>query len=171
MKHPVVTDFLFDLGMDCPINTDTLRGIFEIFAIGYSPKTNKFSAGFDWGVRIEDQHDDESSPHYVLQVGEGDTEGLVMKSFYGAYCDFHSTYAETRIPSADYGTESPKYAKNPRINHNPGQWRIYVWLPEEHTSLDAGKIAQRISDAYEQAMIDALPNYEILASIVFPIES
>jgi hypothetical protein len=159
MKRPEIKQAVFQPGMDREINTMLLREIFKIMGVKHVIDGDSFTAQPEWevwGVRIEDKHDEgEATPHYILTVGEGNYFTCKAKRYFVRYCDYHST---------ELGD----------IETAPGTWTITLWLPYPSFFDELGcyseleKIAQAISDAYEEAMIKALPDYEILASRVIP---
>lgn len=104
-----------------------------------------FSAPGEWGVSIEDIHDNEENPHYVLTVGTEQFEKLPKQTYFIRYCDYHS------IPSAG------------RIVTNPGNYYITIWMYEDrHNTYNS--IASKIEKAYYDAMTKHLPGYAILTS-------
>ena len=154
MKHPVVSDSYFFGAPDAAINTAVLRAIFELMVVRYDPDTDTFvSEPGGWGYRIEDQHDDEAAPHYRLEVGMGDYKKSNRHTFHVRYCDFHSILGGNLV-----GTT---------IDTAPGEYRITTWLPSvEGVDKDrlANEMADAVDEAYYNAMVRALPDYEILKS-------
>lgn len=158
MKYPEVI-CTFEPGMDCPINTKVLRAIFRIIGVKYDPESDSFTAHMDWNVNIYDQHDNEDLPHYMLAVGENLTpvnekDEVCSRSYRVRYCDYLS---EALSDNEDVG----------EIKNNPGEWTIVIVLPSDKEGM-CDQIAREINEAYEQAMIDSLPEYEILTSELMP---
>ena len=149
MEYPQIVEARFDAKMDPGINSKLLRAIFEIMGTEYSAKTDCFASDMPWGVCIEDQHDNEKNPHYILEVGSGIYDERAPKSYFVRYCDYHS------VPG--------KKKKNNSIITDPGKWIIRIWLPKG-CGLSADDVAEKINLAYAKAMEEELPDYEILYS-------
>ena len=80
MKYPKIRKALFNETPDTAINSRVLRTIFWEFRV--SPQSHGTGNAFPvlayrpkvWGVCIEDQHNNEAAPHYILKVGDGNFE-------------------------------------------------------------------------------------------------
>ena len=150
MKRPEIHDALYADAADAAINSRVLRAAFKYAKEKYNPETDSFASDFgEWGVCIEDQHDNEVTPHYYLKFNDGNLDGCWFHAFHVRYCDYRSVVDENPMKMG--------------IKENPGTYRIYVWLPKRTIS-SAAYFAQAINEAYIQAMIDELPDYEILTS-------
>jgi len=155
MERPRIREAIFDAKMDPGINTRVLRDTYEIVDVEYGEKEDKFAGKVtSLRFRIEDQHDDESKPHYVLDVEIGDWKGGSHRIYSVRYCDYHSTTI----------TKKKKHKKKKKKNvivEAPGCWRIHIWLPKG-SKANADEIASAINLAYGKAMEAELPDYEIL---------
>lgn len=71
---------------DAAINSDLLQFICERLV---SPKLrdNEFATHYPFRLRIEDQHDDEEKPHYVLDVGDSANKEMFCSQLVVDYCD------------------------------------------------------------------------------------
>lgn len=161
MLIPKIVETKFVDKADSAINSDVLRGIFYHTlvsrpALGYNYESRmpyfqnqRLTA---WGVRIEDKHDKgEKTPHYVLEVGIEGYKNLQHAAFSVTYCDYRSVLKG----------RSKKIAKND-ILLNPGEYIIHIWLPRDYDEDSFMGFARVVSSVYYDAMIKALPNYEIL---------
>ncbi len=150
MERPEIYQALFADAADAAINSRVLRAAFEYAKERYNPATDSFASDFgEWGVCIEDQHDDETTPHYYLKFNHGNLDGCWFQAFHVRYCDYRSVVDENPMKMG--------------IKENPGTYRIYVWLPKR-TFNSAPYFAQAVNNAYIQAMTDMLPDYAILTS-------
>ena len=111
-------------------------------------QTNKLHGG----VRIEDKHDKgEKGPHYILEVGVGEYKDLEHAAFSVTYYDYRSVLKG----------RSKKIARND-ILLNPGKYILHIWLPRNYREDTFRDFAKAVDSAYYNAMIETLPNYEIL---------
>lgn len=152
MKRPYVR-CKYEPEMDKPINSFLLMQIFRIMKVKYVHEEDAFTNGCSWKVEIRDQHDhNEPSPHYILEVGEGDVSDIECKTFDTRYCDYYSCgYVEQKSV----------------IETNPGKWSISIWVPQKffmYSHDDIEDLAIEIDGAYKEAMNKALPDYFIASS-------
>lgn len=162
MKYPEIRKALFNETPDTAINSKVLRTIFWEFRVspyGYGTGgdfpalANRPEA---WGVCIEDQHYNEDTPHYILKVGDGDFEKDCQERKYVAkYCDYHSVLKEDLTGDT--------------IIMDPGRYTIHIWMARDEKDECFKMLADRIERAYRCAMVDALPDYEILTESLIPL--
>ncbi len=158
MKHPVILESYYFSKPDAAINSKVLRAIFDyIMRVDYDADADSFTGMYEhWRIRIEDQHDKgEDKPHYVLDVGSDNCEDLPHYAYSVRYCDYHTKYAMDK-----YGNE---------IEIAPGRYTITIWVSAPHSDDRAGEIADDVADAYYEAMVDELPEYEIIISEMTPV--
>ena len=155
MLKPKINKSDFDLKMDSGINSRTLRKIFKIFHLKYDAKKDRFyckrkkKKPVPCRLVIRDQHDNETKPHYILDIVFEDCKMGGMISYAVRYCDYHSTKVK-----------SGKKSKNV-IQTAPGRWYIDIWFPKG-SNPKTKEIAKKISAAYAKAMEKELPDYEIV---------
>lgn len=158
MNFPRIHKSVFVDEADAAINSDVLRAIFESVTMSYDPKDDVFFSNPDeWGVSIEDIHDDEENPHYILTVGTEQFEKLPVQSYVVRYCDYHSVQAES------LKAESHFILSESHIDVDPGRYYIRIWLPEDYRNI-WNRIAGKVEKAYYDAMVKYLPDYAILTS-------
>ena len=163
MKYPTIREAKFFDTPDAAINSKVLRTIFWEFRVSPSG----YGAGSDfpvlvhrpevWGVCIEDQHNNENVPHYILKVGDGDFEKDCQERAYIAkYCDYHSILKDDLTGD--------------NIHMDPGHYIIRVWMPYSEKDIQCfDMMADRIECAYRHAVVEALPDYEILTEKLIPL--
>lgn len=129
---------------DAEINTDILRAAIELV----HPKctAGHFSTGHPWQIIIEDRHDSEEDPHYILSFGER-VEDIDEKTTRFTrrvdYCDNYST-------------------KDRQIEQAPGVFSVTLiggfWPKSIIWSTDL------IAKAYIDSLKKNLPDYFILCN-------
>ena len=145
---------------DAAINSMVLRKAVTLVKAKYSAKEG-FSAGFDWRIIIEDQHDDEESPHYVLDFGEGKPNLRAENTFCNtvAYCDNYShrkSWIESRVVD---GREQHLGLEDRLIEQAPGVFRVTVVGDFEPHMRE--HIARVMARTYNEALEKTLPDYFI----------
>ena len=116
MTSPSIYESVFAFEGDEATNSEVLRAAFGAMKVAHNIKTNGFSSVYGpWRLRIEDCHEDEKDPHYVLDVGERreelgqnpDAQDIIY------YCDFRSDHEKSAIYP------------------DPGHYIVSVWLNKE----------------------------------------
>ena len=163
MKYPKIRKALFNETPDTAINSRVLRTIFWEFRV--SPQSHGTGNAFPvlayrpkvWGVCIEDQHNNEAAPHYILKVGDGNFEKDCQERAYIAnYCDYHSILKDDLTGDT--------------IHMAPGYYTIRIWMPYDEKENECfDMMADRIECAYRRAMIETLPDYAILTEKLIPL--
>lgn len=146
MRYPEIREAVFDPSCDKAGNSALLRAILDsIVCVSFDRLINEFSATKWWewwNIRIEDKHDDEDKPHYILEIGEGNHRGHKSKRFSTKYCDYHST-------------------DNGEIVTAPGEFIVQIWIDDDDSRQNT--FGKRVSEAYLKAMQETLPDYFVLA--------
>lgn len=133
---------------DACINSDLIRCACDFLNVicipaGESEDYESFTAGVPWRICIEDEHDSESSPHYVLDIGEN-TEKVSpddWTTIQVRYCDNYST--DERV-----------------IEQSPGYFIVHAYI--EHDPVRAKELAKKICEAYEESLRKHFPDYYII---------
>ena len=129
---------------DACINSDLIRCACDFFNVicipaGESEDYESFTAGVSWRICVED----ETSPHYVLDIGEN-TKRVSPNDWTTIqvrYCDNYST--DERI-----------------IEQSPGYFTIYAYI--KHDPVRAKELAKKICEAYEESLRKHFPDYYII---------
>ena len=74
---------------DAAINSDLLQMICERL-VNVKLNNGEFGTRYAFHLRIEDQHDDEERPHYVLDVGDSANAEMLKSQLEVVYCDNYS---------------------------------------------------------------------------------
>ncbi len=74
---------------DAAINSDLLQMICERL-VNVKFNGDEFGTHYAFRLRIEDQHDDEARPHYVLDVGDSSNQEMLESRMVVDYCDNYS---------------------------------------------------------------------------------
>ena len=74
---------------DAAINSDLLSLICERL-VNVKLHEGEFGTSYAFRLRIEDQHDDETQPHYVLDVGNSTHKEMLESQLVVDYCDNYS---------------------------------------------------------------------------------
>ena len=140
---------------DSAINTMLMRGIVDLMDPSYNPEMDGFTTGFSWRVIVRDQHDDEASPHYILDIGEDCVIGEheVLETISVRYCDNHS-------------------CRDRKIAQDPGRYKVIVMGDHNVMPLrdEQGKvysyvnIAKYVARVYYEALVACLPDYFIVVA-------
>ena len=130
---------------DAAINTVVLRKVVELMHPHFD-KENGFTTGHTWRVVIEDQHDAESAPHYVLDFGENCADPEKCKcreSIEVQYCDNYSQ-------------------PNREISQAPGVIKVTVMATKLVALMySLANIKRYVARAYYEALVQCLPDYYI----------
>ena len=120
--------------------------------VHYNDYTDEFESDYSWCIRIEDNHHDENTPHYILEVGSHPADQLPDSSKRKVrvpYCDNHSVM---RNDSENTGERSV-------IEQARGRFTVTVWSDYHY---DMQKTAVKVARAYIEAMQKTLPDYFVL---------
>ena len=163
MEYPTINEIVFDPTMDCEINKD-LIGDYCKETTSHDQEEDAFKS-IPCRFRIEDQHDSEDKPHYILDIGDKSLPKHCCRKYVVRYVDYLSTSAkkEEGEDTNQAEEEKPKGV----IENAPGRWTIYVWLGGRgYTRSGKGNkgLATSLNCVYEQAMDKSLPQYFILTS-------
>ena len=121
----------------------------DLASISFGGCDLSVEAGYcDFRVRLEDQHMNETKPHYVLDVG--DSIDLDLERF-------KRSALKVQVPYCDFQTVVTGGAF--AIDQDPGQFTLWIYGP---LGGDPVRAAKEIAVAYDDAMRDALPDYFIL---------
>lgn len=141
---------------DSATNSMLLRFICKRMPVRYNGETGEFESEYPWRIRIEDQHDDEAAPHYVLDVSshpvtkEGHSLPLSSeRSVTVTYCDNHSTLKSGRTLAHPEGV----------IEQARGHFKVAVWAD---CAYDMKKVTIEVARAYVESMQKTLPDYFVL---------
>lgn len=112
---------------DAAINSDLLQLICERL-LSIKLHEGEFSANHAFRLRIEDQHDDETQPHYVLDVGNSPHKEMLESQLVVDYCDNYSdkdrTIKQARGKFAVFASER---IGNYTGDLQPRYWPAIMW--------------------------------------------
>ena len=164
MEYPVINEIVFDPTMDYEINKD-LIGDYCAETTSHDQEEDAFKS-IPCRFRIEDQHDSEDKPHYILDIGDKFLPKHCCRKYVVRYVDYLSTSAKKEEGEDTNQAEEEKKPKGD-IENAPGRWTIYVWLGgNSYTRSGKGnkELAMSLNCVYERAMDKSLPQYFILTS-------
>jgi hypothetical protein len=107
--------------------------------------------GFEtaWSIRIEDQHDDEPEPHYVLHFGESTDEQDGSKLYLGTPLEVY--YCDNKFGLNEQGV--------PVVAQAPGVARFYA--AGNFGSMDTTEVKKKVAEVYAQLLRKHFPDYFI----------
>ena len=165
MKYPVINEIVFDPTVDCEIIKALLKD-YCTETTSHDQEEDAFKS-IPCRFRIEDQHDSEDKPHFILDIGDKSLPKRCCKKYVVRYVDYLSTSAEEEDGEDTNQADEEKKPKGV-IENAPGRWTIYVWLGGRRGYTRSGKgnkeLATSLNCVYEQAMDESLPQYFILTS-------
>lgn len=125
---------------DAAINSDLLRLICERL-VNIKLNDGEFGTRNPFRLRIEDQHDDEDRPHYVLDVGGSINQELLESCMSVDYCDNYSD-------------------KDRTIKQARGKFK--VWASKRVGNFSGEFAATALARAYVDALKAHFPDFFIL---------
>jgi len=136
---------------DAALSTDLLWTIvFEVLTGPYCKKSDG-SQGFGraWSIKIEDQHDDEPEPHYVLHFGESTEEQDGSKLHFST--PLKAYYCDNKFGLNAKGM--------PTVTQAPGVARIYV--AGDFGKMTESEVKSRVADVYRRLLRKYFTDYFI----------
>ena len=129
---------------DSCINSDLIRCACDFLNVVYD-ELNGFTSGTSWNALIEDEHDDEVTPHYVLEIGE---QLKKIKATNRGWTTIEVRYCDN-------------YSMPDRIiQQNPGSYMVKVCIIDD--PVRSKVLAEKLCEAYEESLRKHFPDYYII---------